>query len=135
MKFSLFIIACSILLLQCSVSQQSTTVEERTTTSDVFEEENIGRTELIHLLRNKPGLQITNLGGTYEILIRGAKSISGPNAPLYVLDGVALGRSYDSANSAIDITQVASVRIITPSNAAIYGSRGQNGIIEIKTKK
>ena len=99
-----------------------------------FNEEGIGRTELIHFLRDKPGLQIVNRGGDYEVLVRGARSINGPNAPLYTLDGVAIGRDYNSVAQTVDVTQIASIRIITPANAAIYGSRGQNGVIAIKTK-
>ena len=97
-------------------------------------EGSIGQTELVHLLRATPGLQISNRGGTYEILVRGSRSINRPNTPLYVLDGVPLGRDYDSVARSVYVNLVASVKVITPANAAIYGSRGQNGVIDIRTK-
>ncbi len=91
-------------------------------------------TELIQLLQTTPGLQVTNVGGEPQILIRGSRTLQGDNRPLYVLDGVPIGRSYDEANAAIDLPRVQSVRVISPANATRYGVRGQNGVIEINTK-
>ena len=94
----------------------------------------LAKIRLIDHLRNQPGVQITQLGNQYEILIRGHKSFQGESAPLYVLDGVMLGRSYRDAESTVDVTQIKRVRVLPPPRAGMYGSRGQNGVIEITTK-
>lgn len=91
-------------------------------------------TELIQLLQTTPGLQVTNSGGEPQITIRGARSLQGENRPLFVLDDVPIGRSYDGANAAIDLPRVESVKVLSPANATRYGVRGQSGVIEIKTK-
>jgi TonB-linked SusC/RagA family outer membrane protein len=99
------------------------------------------------------GVQITgssNLGGSSRILIRGAKSVTNGNQPLFVVDGVPLDNSnfattdqqrsalgYDYGNAAQDINpaDIESVQILKGPAAALYGSRGANGVILITTKK
>ncbi len=107
------------------------------------------------LLQNKvPGLEITNNSGqpgaTTTIKVRGNNSIRAANNPLYVVDGVPLdGRSarpsvsVPSFNTTPDINpllyinpnDIAQIDILKDaSSAAIYGSRGANGVIVITTK-
>ncbi len=69
-------------------------------------------------------------GAAAEIRIRGIGSALGSNAPLYVVDGVITSDiSFLSPNDikSMDILKDASA-------AAIYGSRGANGVILITTK-
>ncbi len=108
------------------------------------------------LLQNKvPGLEITNNSGqpgsATTVKIRGNNSIRGGNNPIYVVDGVILdGRS---ARPSINLTglgatpetnpliyinpnDIASIDVLKDASAAaIYGSRGANGVIVITTKK
>jgi len=101
------------------------------------------------------GLQITsgsgNMGGSSKILIRGVKSISGSNQPLFVIDGVPVEGSdfnstdtqrgaggYDYGNLIQDINpdDIESMSVLKGPNAsALYGSRAANGVIMITTKK
>lgn len=129
LRLSLF---CLTLLLACQVTRDSTGGDVKS--GPVPMDLNAGKLELVDLLRTKPGLEIRGIGERVEIIIRGAKSFQGKNAPLYVLDGVVLGRDYKTANITVDVRQVESIRILSPTRAAIYGSRGQNGVIEIKSK-
>lgn len=71
-------------------------------------------------------------GNTAEITIRGIGSISGGREPLIVVDGFPT----DALNAAsINPTDIASIDILKDaSSAAIYGSRGANGVIIITTK-
>jgi len=69
-------------------------------------------------------------GSSSNVLLRGNRSITGNNAPLYVTDGVpgAIGMQ--------DGDNIESVTILKgASAAALYGSAGQNGAIIITTKK
>lgn len=70
-----------------------------------------------------PGVQVT---GT-TIRIQGISSINLSTEPLYVVDGMVVGTIAD-----IQPAMVRSIEILKGSSAAIYGSRGANGVILIK---
>lgn len=71
-------------------------------------------------------------GGTVSVRIRGTNSISGDNAPLYVIDGFP----YNDSPSILHPNDIESMEILKDASAtAIYGSRGANGVILITTKK
>lgn len=84
--------------------------------------------------------------GTTNMRIRGSSSITATNQPLFVVDGVPV--TTESLNTAsvssaeinpltsINFNDVASVEILKDAaSAAIYGSRGANGVVLITTKK
>lgn len=101
------------------------------------------------------GLQITgatgNMGGSTKVLLRGIKSLSGNNQPLFVIDGVPIegtdfnsvdtqrgAGGYDYGNLIQDINpdDVANISVLKGPNAsALYGSRAANGVIMITTKR
>lgn len=84
---------------------------------------------MYELIRGRfAGVQIVN----NEIIIRGVNSINSSSAALIVLDGVPVDNSILSSLPPI---QVKSVNIIKDASAAIYGSRGSNGVVLIETKK
>lgn len=65
-----------------------------------------------------------------SVRIRGVNSITGSNEPLYVIDGY-IGGSIESLNP----NDIESLEILKDaSSAAIYGSRGSNGVVLITTK-
>lgn len=71
-------------------------------------------------------------GAGTSIRIRGTRSISATNEPLYVVDGVL-----DAINSLNDLnpSDIESIQVLKDaSSTAIYGSRGSNGVILITTK-
>jgi TonB-dependent SusC/RagA subfamily outer membrane receptor len=68
-------------------------------------------------------------GGTAMIRIRGFGSINA-NSPLYVVDGVPINNI-----NTINPNDIESVNVLKdPSTTAIYGVRGANGVVLIKTK-
>jgi TonB-linked SusC/RagA family outer membrane protein len=80
------------------------------------------------------GVTITNFGDGIsskpKVLLRGSRSITGNNEPLYITDGVP------SNMGLLDPNNIESVTVLKgASAAAIYGSAGQNGVIIITTKK
>jgi len=101
------------------------------------------------------GLQIQSgsgsMGGSSKILIRGVKSISGNNQPLFVVDGVPIegtdynstdtqtgAGGYDYGNLVQDLNpdDIENISVLKGPNAsALYGSRGTNGVVMITTKK
>ena len=61
-------------------------------------------------------------------------SIRGGGPPLYIVDGVWLGRSYYDAASAVSIHDIASVEVLKdPAELAMYGREGGNAVIIIHT--
>jgi len=71
-------------------------------------------------------------GATPTILIRGSRSISATNEPLFVVDGIPFNGNINDLNQ----DDVSSVEILKDASAtAIYGSRGANGVILITTKR
>ncbi|WP_327138713.1 TonB-dependent receptor [Niabella yanshanensis] len=81
------------------------------------------------------GVDVTSNDGTpgddLNIVIRGGNSITGSNAPLFVVDGIPLP---DFNVSSINTRDIKSFDILKDASAtAIYGSRGANGVILITT--
>lgn len=105
------------------------------------------------------GVQInkssSGLGGSSKVVIRGNRSVSGSNQPLYVIDGVpfgsaanentstTIGGNNDSGNydrgdgiSNLNPDDIESMNILKgPAAAALYGSSAANGVVIITTKK
>ena len=100
----------------------------------VNEVNNPGTVTFLDMLRGEPGLDIRGSGDNVNIFVRGANSLLGDNNPLYVVDGLAVGRTFKDASSQIDVHRVISVRVLKPAQAGIWGSRGSNGIILVKTQ-
>lgn len=70
-------------------------------------------------------------GSGYNILLRGARSLTASNSPIYIVDGIDYG-----SNININPNDIASMEVLKDaSSTAIYGSRGANGVILITTKK
>ncbi len=83
-------------------------------------------------------------GSSNMVIIRGVSSLIGTPNPLYVIDGVVIGKGADNAQmmeswnplAAIDPNAIESVDVLKDASAtALYGSRGANGVIIVKTKK
>ncbi|GAA4236864.1 TonB-dependent receptor [Postechiella marina] len=84
------------------------------------------------------GLQVINAsqepGAASTIRIRGGSSFSASNDPLVVVDGFPIGGAGDIKQ--INPADIANVEVLKDASAAaIYGSRGANGVIMITTKK
>ncbi|MDD2799442.1 MAG: SusC/RagA family TonB-linked outer membrane protein [Bacteroidales bacterium] len=93
----------------------------------------------------------TNFGGSTNVIIRGASSLTGNNQALFVVDGIPVDNSnfnnsgqttgrngYDYGNSASDINpnDIESVSVLKGAAAtALYGSRAVSGVVLITTKK
>ncbi|MBJ7881903.1 SusC/RagA family TonB-linked outer membrane protein [Gelidibacter salicanalis] len=88
-------------------------------------------------------------GGTISIRVRGTASIGAGNDPLYVIDGIPLSSDTKGAGgstsqyetstnplNSINTSDIESIQVLKDAAAAaIYGSRGSNGVILITTKK
>ncbi|MCW3080891.1 SusC/RagA family TonB-linked outer membrane protein [Segetibacter sp.] len=88
-------------------------------------------------------------GSSSRVLLRGSKSITGNNQPLYVIDGIPMSNANGPQSGGIAFTRdggdaisnlnpedIESLQILKgASAAALYGSQAANGVIIITTKK
>jgi TonB-dependent starch-binding outer membrane protein SusC len=95
------------------------------------------------------GVQVTAANGVagapVKISIRGTNSITAGSQPLYVIDGIPMttgdfspGNLGSRTNALADLnpSDIESIEVLKDAAAAaIYGSRGANGVILITTKK
>jgi TonB-linked SusC/RagA family outer membrane protein len=78
-------------------------------------------------------------GGGVSVRVRGTGSIGAGNEPLYVIDGFPVSADFNStfnALSTINPSDIESIEILKDASAAaIYGSRGSNGVVLVTTKR
>jgi TonB-linked SusC/RagA family outer membrane protein len=90
----------------------------------------------------------TGPAGASRVIIRGNKSLGGSNQPLYVVDGIPMdntmggqsgvwgGTDQGDGLSSLSPDDIESITVLKgASAAALYGSRGGFGVINITTKK
>jgi TonB-linked SusC/RagA family outer membrane protein len=90
----------------------------------------------------------TGPAGSSRVIIRGNKSLGGSNQPLYVVDGIPMDNTnwgqagtwggYDGGDglTGINPEDIESITVLKgASAAALYGSRGGYGVINISTKR
>jgi TonB-dependent SusC/RagA subfamily outer membrane receptor len=74
-------------------------------------------------------------GGGIAVRIRGTNSFYGGNEPLYVLDGAPLAPAPGGVLRGLNPYDIESITVLkNPADTGIYGVRGANGVIVIKTK-
>lgn len=109
-----------------------------------------GKTAGVQITRSSSGV-----GGSTKVTIRGNKSATGTNQPLYVIDGIPMinnsadqpsttfggsndagGRDAGDGISNLNPDDIKSMSVLKgPAAAALYGSQAANGVIVITTKK
>ena len=92
-------------------------------------------TDASQTLRGKvAGIQISQSSGNSgaTVYLRGAKSVSGNIAPLLVIDGFVTALTLSDLNP----QDIESIEVVKGAAAsALYGTRGEGGIIQVLTKK
>lgn len=88
------------------------------------------------LVGKMPGVQVTTPSGDPEgsvsIRVRGISTVNAGSDPLYIVDGVPMERGFANMNT----NDIESIEVLKDASAAaIYGSRGSNGVVLITTKK
>lgn len=70
-------------------------------------------------------------GSDMQIRVRGAASVNASSDPLYVVDGVPIDNL-----SGVNPADIQSIEVLKDAaSAAIYGSRGSNGVVMVTTRK
>jgi len=84
-----------------------------------------------------PGVQVFQTpDGNISVRVRGTSSVNMSTAPLYVVDGVPIEPGPNGSLSGVNPYDIASIQVLKdPASLSMYGSRGANGVIIIKTKR
>ncbi len=90
------------------------------------------------LMNRSPGVWVGRAeDGSLAVRIRGgSSSLHGSNEPLYILDGVPYQPGPGGSLSGLNPYDIESIRVLKDAvDLTMYGSRGANGVIVIKTKR
>lgn len=81
-------------------------------------------------------------GGALNVRVRGISSVNASNDPLWIVDGVQMGRFGQSTQASsnplgsINPNDIESVEVLKDAaSAAIYGAQAANGVVIVTTKK
>ncbi len=97
----------------------------------------VPKTNAIEAIKGRvPGVDIVtsgnNPGDGISIRVRGTRSLTASNDPLYVLDGIPMAGGIGDLNP----NDIESIEILKDASAtAIYGARGASGVVLITTKQ
>ncbi len=89
------------------------------------------------LVTRIPGLSLSRaVDGHLVIHIRGTSTLVGNEEPLFVVNGIPLDTPIGGNLSSINPRDVESITVLRDAaSTAMYGIRGANGVIVIKTKQ
>lgn len=131
---ALFVLLTALVFAGCSSVGTAVSDESGRPEGSISDDMNYYRS-LADFLENVPGVNVQGSGNNAYVTIRGISSFNTTNEPLYVIDGHSIGNSYIEANRIVTPTDIDYVRVLKGPDAAIYGVRGANGVIEIVTRK
>lgn len=118
-----FILVLAAALYSCSPAQQAAQGNSMTPRGDTTYVQN--PQTLADVLIREPGVNFES----------GQITIRGQSYPLFMVDGVPVGRTYGEVASAVVIQDIQSVEVLkSASETSIYGRQGANGVILITTR-
>jgi TonB-dependent SusC/RagA subfamily outer membrane receptor len=132
--------ACAALLVACSHNRvpggsTSSAPQPAVTADDIAR----APTQSIEqqLMAKVPGVVVSRTQtGDIAIRIRGGSSAAGNNEPLYIVDGQEMIPQPGGGLSGLNPNDIESIKVLKdPASMSMYGSRGGNGVIVIKTKQ
>ena len=91
-----------------------------------------GAARIEEMLERLPGVRVARLtSGDFTVQVRGPSSIVSGSEPLWVIDGQPMPHGVPSRHvlSGLNPTDVARIDVLRGAAAAVYGSRGTNGVV------
>lgn len=125
------------LLIACSQnrSQSPAPRDANTATDSQWVGQNATRVEELFAGRF-PGVEVWRVPGGLSVRIRGSTSVMASNEPLYVIDGMTIDPGPGGALVGLNPADIQSIEVLKDAGStAMYGVRGANGVILIKTKR
>ena len=105
----------------------------------IFDESAAQLANLYEMIRGRlAGVNViltqTSQGPSYRVLVRGVSSIIGSTGPLFLLDGTPIQDTDGTALLTFNPSDIERVELLKNAGAAMYGSRGGNGVIAFYSK-
>ena len=151
----LFLFLFTVAIIAACSSSKSTTTSANSTSNNVIDdgyqqvlakdtnqsystvnpnEERRSNLSFGDMLRRLPGVQVSGQGQNIRVKVSGTDSFMSNTDPLFVLNGTSVGTNVAQITGTINPNDITSLRVLKGSDAAIYGTRGANGVILIRTK-
>jgi TonB-dependent SusC/RagA subfamily outer membrane receptor len=127
----------AVVLASCASGNPRGSPQEQKSTVTAAEIASRPNEPIEKILQSKvSGLIVTKSeDGGIAINIRGNHSFTRDDQPLYVLDGAPFEPGPGGVIAGVDPHNIESIKVLKGAEAVLYGIRGQNGVIEITTKK
>ena len=100
------------------------------------EKEKPSNLSLTDKLQRLPGVRVQSGRGPYaKFVVDGTSTSFMTNSgPLFVVNGQTIGTDYSGVYNLVNPNDVTSLSVLKGADATIYGTRGANGVILIRTK-
>lgn len=123
---------CLLALASCGGSKSAPA--DGAITAEQIETSNQAVLPLLTQIRRLPGIAV-QFG--VPVFVKGNNSIQdgARSEPLYVVDGIAIGNSFQMVQDIVQPVDVKSIKAVSGADASFYGSRGASGVILITTRK
>ncbi len=134
MKKLLTILLGGLLLVSCGPSKSASAQGSEEGLEQTLDDKNRAVIPLITRIQKLPGVAIR---AGRPVFVKNNNSARGsmPPEPLYVVDGLIIGNSFNSVKDIVQPVDVKSIEALNGSEASFYGARGANGVILITTRK
>ena len=114
------------------------TAEDNTNQSNIMVHPNKDQPSNLTLdlmMRKLPGVRVSGRGQGATVVVTGmASSFIADTSPLFVVNGNTVGSNFSHLYSIVSPNDIVSMSVLKGSDASIYGTRGANGVIVIRTK-
>ena len=116
-------------------TQQPTPKPSNTVTAEAWKGQQVGRIEELFVGRFA-GVNVYRIDGGIQVVIRGQTSVNSDTQPLYVIDGMTIEAGPGGALMGLNPADIESIEVLKDiGSTSLYGVRGANGVIVIKTKQ
>jgi len=126
--YLLFVALVCTVLYSCNSYQG--TLQAGNPSRSMVSKENVPAT-MAELIRRQPNIQVSGSDQNLSVRIRGTRSFTTTNEPMYIVNGRRMGHSFASiANiNPMDVERISIIR--DPAELSGYGVGASNGVIEI----
>jgi TonB-dependent SusC/RagA subfamily outer membrane receptor len=136
---TLLLTVAPVLLIACSQNRSSQPPQDTKNANAASDSQWVGQnaTRVEELFVGRfPGVEVWRVPEGLSVRIRGATSVMGSTEPLYVIDGMTIDPGPGGALVGLNPADIEKIEVLKDAGStAMYGVRGANGVILIKTKR